>query len=110
MTNGPIAELHNRIIALDLERATLLQRAQKAEAALRSGWVIERADSDSSAPMYWCGGPPHVASPEPADRAAAWTSNHLHAIRFAREVDARRVAERAMTQVVVRIAEHEWET
>jgi len=58
-----------------------------------AGWLIERADSEPSAPKYWCVG---------------WTSNHAQAIRFARKEDAEMVAQRMMKGVAVRICEHGW--
>lgn len=87
-------------------------RMQEQEAADRtaarnrtqeSGWVIERADSPVSEPKYW------AAGQTDASRSSAWTSNHMHAIRFARRLDARRVAERIMKGIEVRICEHMWE-
>lgn len=69
---------------------------------IESGWVIERGDSEPSAPKYW------AAGQQDPQRTSAWTSNHLEAIRFARKLDAERVAERAMNGIQVRIAEHEW--
>ena len=65
-------------------------------------WVIERGESDPSAPKYWAAG-----SWEPSN-SYAWTSNHEEAIRFAREIDARRVAERIMKGMDVRVCEHAW--
>lgn len=66
------------------------------------GWVIERADSEPSAPKYW------AAGQQDPQRTSAWTSNHMQAIRFARKLDAERVAERAMKGIDVRICEHAW--
>lgn len=65
-------------------------------------WVIERGDSTVSEPKYWAAGQAE------AGRPSAWTSNHMQAIRFAREIDARRVTERIMQQIPVRICEHGW--
>lgn len=67
-----------------------------------TGWVIERGDSPASEPKYW------AAGQTDASRSSAWTSNHEHAIRFARRLDARRVSERIMKGIEVRIAEHVW--
>lgn len=67
------------------------------------GWVIERGDSPMHAPKYWAAG---MRDPE---TMSAWTSNHMHAIRFARKLDARRVSERIMKGIEVRIAEHSWD-
>lgn len=67
-----------------------------------SGWVIELADSDASEPKYW------AAGQREAERSSAWTSNHEHAIRFARKLDAERVTERIMKGISVRVCEHQW--
>lgn len=66
------------------------------------GWVIERADSSAAEPKYWAAGQVDAA------RSSAWTSNHMQAIRFARELDASRVADRIMKGIDVRICEHGW--
>jgi len=66
------------------------------------GWVIERGDSPASEPKYW------AAGQTDASRLSAWTSNPEHAIRFARKLDARRVHDRIMKGIEVRIAEHVW--
>lgn len=73
-----------------------------------NGWVIERADSSAAEPKYWCAG--FVESEHSSDgtRFSDWTSNHLQAIRFARQLDAERVAERSLKRVAVRICEHIW--
>lgn len=67
-----------------------------------SGWVIELAISEVCAPKYWAGHSDCV-------RPSAWTTNHEHAIRFARYLDAERVSRRLMPSVAVRICEHEWQ-
>lgn len=62
-------------------------------------WVIERGDSSPSAPTYWAG---------PADHSdGRWSQDHMDAIRFAREEDARRVAYH-FRQPNCRICEHGW--
>lgn len=66
------------------------------------GWVIEHGASETSAPRYWAAG-----QIDP-NRSSAWTGNDAHAIRFARKLDAERVAERTMKGIPVRIAEHGW--
>ena len=66
------------------------------------GWLIERGDSEVSAPKYWAAGMRDPAT------FSAWTSNHDQAIRFARKLDAKRVAERLMKDIPVRICEHGW--
>ena len=69
-----------------------------------TGWVIERADSPTSEPKYWCAGMLD------ANTFSAWTSNHMQAIRFARRIDAERLCERLMNpkNISVRICEHQW--
>lgn len=57
-------------------------------------WVIERGDSQPSAPTYWSG-------PD------QWSQDHLDAVRFSRKQDAERVACR-LGQGYHRIAEHGW--
>jgi hypothetical protein len=66
------------------------------------GWVIERGDSSPAEPKYW------AAGQREAERVSAWTSNHMHAIRFCRKLDAERVADRIMGGLHVRICEHSW--
>ena len=69
---------------------------------MESGWVIEHGESNAAEPKYWAAGQSDAA------RSSAWTFNHTHAIRFARKLDAERVAGRIMKNISVRIAEHEW--
>lgn len=59
------------------------------------GWVIEGAWSDPAAPQYWAG-------------SSLWVSNHMGAIRFAREYDARQLASAMLDGMNVRICEHVW--
>lgn len=73
----------------------------------QSAWLIERADSDPAEPKYWCAGMLHHPQHDPA-RKSSWTSNEMEAIRFARKVDAEKVAHR-MSFPPVRICEHIWE-
>ncbi len=68
------------------------------------GWLIEHGESPASQPRYWAAG---QIDPQ---RSSAWTENHMHAIRFARKLDAERVAKRTMKTIAVRIAEHAWAT
>ncbi len=63
---------------------------------VESGWVIERADSPVSAPLYYF----------PYPHGAPWTEIHLNALRLARKEDAERVA--SVLTDKVRIAFHEW--
>ena len=59
------------------------------------GWVIERGDSEVSAPKYWDG--------------SAWSSDHWQAVRFARQLDAQRVAlHLPIGGKPPRICEHGW--
>lgn len=71
-------------------------------AAIETGWLIERADSPPSAPLYWCG-----IRPPLDDRDCAWTADHGEAIRFARQIDARRASTRLLLGPT-RICEHAW--
>jgi hypothetical protein len=59
------------------------------------GWVIERGDSEPSAPTYWAG---------LDDR---WSQDHMDAIRFARKRDAERISAR-MRYPNNRVCEHMW--
>jgi hypothetical protein len=59
-----------------------------------TGWVIERGDSEPSAPTYWAG-------------LDMWSQDHMDAIRFARKRDAERVSAR-MTYPNNRVCEHMW--
>lgn len=66
-----------------------------------TGWLIEDAQSEVSAPSYLAG--------YSEGRPGAWSTKHLDAIRFARKVDA----EQAATLIddgehEVRICEHAW--
>lgn len=69
-----------------------------------AGWLLERADSDVSAPWYWAAG---QIDPR---RSSSWTQNHAAAIRFAREVDAKAVSKRLMKKagIDVRVCKHIW--
>ena len=67
-------------------------------AATQYAWVIEYGPSEPSRPRYWGG-------------AHGWTYDHMEAVRFTREQDARSQAE-AMDDGVpdnYRIAEHGWD-
>jgi len=71
-----------------------------------TGWLLEHGDSPTNSPRYWAAG-----QIDPS-RSSAWTENHNHAIRFARRIDAERVATRLMRKIPleVRICQHEWST
>lgn len=62
-------------------------------------WVIERGDSPTSSPLYLSG-----VSANPLEQH--WSSDHLDAIRFCREVDARKVENMCMG--AHRVCEHGW--
>lgn len=49
---------------------------------LEVGWLIERYDADSR-PLWWCG---------LSGLGSLWSHDANDAVRFSREVDARRVA------------------
>lgn len=68
------------------------------EAIVESGWVLERADSPVSAPLYFAGGGEHGT--------AIWSEDHLKALRLARKQDAAGLA--AAIGVEVRACEHQW--
>lgn len=57
------------------------------------GWLIEHGHTLVSRPTYWAG-------PD------FWSPDHAEAIRFARKVDAERVASRL--GVLCRVCEHGW--
>ena len=79
------------------------------EARDEYGWLIEHGTSPVSSPAYYAGGGNWANEPYDPRRSSAWTSNHLHAIRFARKLDAERFAERAMAGIPVRVCEHAWD-
>lgn len=66
-----------------------------------AGWLIELGRSPADAPDYWigCGTP----LSEPFGR---WSADHMDAVRFARQVDAERVA--ATIPTGTRVCEHIW--
>jgi len=59
------------------------------------GWVIEGAWSDPAAPQYWAG-------------SSLWMSDHMCAIRFAREHDAKQAASAMLDGMNIRICQHIW--
>lgn len=65
-------------------------------------WVIELGDSPVSQPLYWTAGLPVKDRPP-----TSFSSDHLQAVRFAREEDAAKVAS-ALVTARVRICEHGW--
>jgi len=62
------------------------------------GWLIEKGASSTAAPLYWNGDPVEVG----------WTTDVDQAIRFARKLDAERVADGLLIIVAVRVVEHRW--
>ncbi|QDY99066.1 hypothetical protein FQ775_01035 [Nitratireductor mangrovi] len=70
---------------------------EEDDPVIEAGWVLERADSDTAAPLYYapCGG-----------HGEQWSHNHLKALRLARREDGEALAE--ALAIEVRVAEHEW--
>lgn len=75
--------------------AAIVKNAQEREQEEKDehGWVIEKKDSEVAQPIYWAG-------------LDQWSQYHEDAIRFARKLDAERVA----TKIGLghRVAEHIW--
>lgn len=65
---------------------------------IETGWVLEREDSPPAEPLYY--------SPSDDGHQPQWSRDDLVAIRFAREIDASRLA--AALGVQVRVCEHQW--
>lgn len=104
------AEIERVLKAQDAAPAEALAAPSPSQEALREGrdeygWLIEHGTSPVSSPAYYAGGGHWAKEPW----SSAWTSNHLHAIRFARKLDAERFAERAMAGIPVRVCEHAWD-
>lgn len=59
-----------------------------------TGWVIERADSEPSRPMYYAG--------------FDWSYDNLKAMRFARREDAQKMCRYMFPGEPHRIADHMW--
>ena len=66
------------------------------EAIVETAWVLERADSDPSAPLYYA----------PWNSGETWSQDHQYALRLARREDAERLA--ISLAVQTRVAEHQW--
>lgn len=68
------------------------------KAAEQYGWVIELGRSPTSAPEYWCGN--------------GWSTDHLRAIRFARQIDAENTSkgwdDEPAPEIPYRFCEHAW--
>ncbi len=112
----PIIEVPNEVGGFHAEPVGPMRRvdvdcvensALSAELDEEFGWVIERADSPTSLPRYWAGSAPYAEVAD-ARRSSSWTENHEQAIRFARKLDAWRVANRCMRGVPIRVAMHIW--
>ena len=71
--------------------------AEEDDAIVETGWVLERADSDVAAPLYYAPKDPH---------GDCWSSDPDVALRFAREIDAASLA--AVLGFSVRVCAHEW--
>ena len=67
-----------------------------------SGWLIEAADSPTDAPSYLQSASRRVSPEE------WWASDHMRALRFAREEDATSFARSYLPDTRVRICEHRW--
>lgn len=68
------------------------------------GWLIENADSQTSAPLYWTADTDATATGSPG-----WTTDHMKALRFARITDAQTYADAHIPTGGVRVAEHMWD-
>lgn len=71
--------------------------AEEDDPVTETGWVLERADSDVAAPLYYAPRGGH---------GAQWSKDHLEALRLARREDAAALA--AALAIEVRVAAHEW--
>lgn len=65
------------------------------------GWVIEKGVSESSSPLYWTG----------EVNTLSWNEDNLQAIRFAREIDAKRFMDKSFNSgnMLHRVREHGWD-
>lgn len=77
------------------------QQRDAGNAETEFAWVIERGDSSPSAPTYWTG-PSGLSGDD-----GGWSQDHMDAIRFAREEDARQVMCR-FRYPNCRACEHGW--
>lgn len=97
--DGGIIDTSCRVKVGDLRRAREALAALSADTGAggdQFAWVIERGDSEVSAPKYWTG--------------SAWSSDNLKAIRFVRRDDAERVRLFALETATPRhrVCEHGW--
>lgn len=70
----------------------------RGESKVEFGWVIEHKDSEPSTPRYFDG----IGWSDPGDNASA--------LRYARNVDALKIAALLDPPIIHRIAEHGWES
>lgn len=82
------SRIHSALVELRSLRSAHAERVEH-------GWVIEGAWSDPASPQYWAG-------------SSLWVSDHMCAIRFAREHDARQAASAMLDGMNIRICEHVW--
>lgn len=67
-----------------------------------SAWLIEAAESDATAPLYWAG--------SFGDERDRWTDDHMAAVRLARRQDADAICRSGvLSGYAVRICEHAWD-
>lgn len=83
------------LIASQARRIEELEKGVEAGQLRETGWVIERGNSQPSAPTYWAG----------PDR---WSQDHMDAVRFSRQIDAARVASRETWLAPHQVCEHVW--
>lgn len=82
--------------SVEAEDALVGEILAPVEDTAEYGWLIERADSPASAPVYF-----RVELGHPS-----WTENVFEAIRFARQIDAENISKVFLPGSPVRIAEH----
>jgi hypothetical protein len=89
---------YDRVIADHIRAARKLlnkvEAAVKARRGEETGWVIERADSEPSRPMYFTG--------------KNWDYDNLKAVRFARKEDVQTMSRYMFPGEPHRIANHMW--
>lgn len=66
--------------------------------SVETGWVLERADSPTSAPLYY--------APARGGHGGQWTNDHRRALRLSRRGDAVALAD--ALGIECRVAEHQW--
>lgn len=91
MSNDPAEVQRERYLAAQEITRLRAQPSPREE----HGWVIEGAWSDPATPQYWAG-------------SSLWMSDHMCAIRFAREHDAEQAASAMLDGMNIRICEHVW--